>query len=97
MFTIFQSHAVRINLTSFSNLNIHPGVQSAGRAMRDNIAAGFSGFPGFGFVADMIREEVERVGRSLWGEEVESLANTVKMAVEVYTNLNKSYDDSVKL
>ena len=60
--------------------------------MRDNIAAGFSGFPGFGFVADMMRQEAERVGRSLWSEKVDSLANAVRMAVEVLTNLNEEHE-----
>ena len=60
--------------------------------MRYNIAAGFNGFPGFGFVADMLREEAERVGRSLWSEEVDSLANAVRMAVEVFTNLNEEHE-----
>ena len=60
--------------------------------MRDNIAAGFSGFPGFGFVADMMRQEAERVGRSLWSEKVDSLANAVRMAVEVFTNLNEEHE-----
>ena len=71
---------------------VFQGVQSAGRAMRDNIAAGFNGFPGFGFFADMMREEAEKAGRSLWGEEVASLANAVSKAVEVYTNLNEEHE-----
>ena len=60
--------------------------------MRDNNAAGFNAFPGFGFFADMMSEEAERVGRSLWSEEMTSLASAVSKAVEVYTNLNEEHE-----
>ena len=40
----------------------------------------------------MMREEAEKAGRSLWGEEVASLANAVSKAVEVYTNLNEEHE-----
>ena len=39
----------------------------------------------------MLREEAERVGRSLWSEEVDSLSNSVRMAVEMFTNLNEEH------
>ena len=40
----------------------------------------------------MMSEEAERVGRSLWSEEMTSLASAVSKAVEVYTNLNEEHE-----
>ena len=74
-------------LPSLSQNVVFQGVQAAGRAIRDNITAGFS-FPGFGFFA----EEAEKVGRSLWSEEMDSMADAVRKAVEVYTNLNEEHE-----
>ena len=65
-------------------------VRSAGRSLRDNIAEGISGFgfPGFGFFARS-EEKEGKAGRSLFSEEVDSMANAVRKAVEVYNNLSE--------